>query len=403
MTSRTQTQPAPGARGPVKAAERALAPDLARGAMLLLIALANASGIFLAATPGLEAEPEGLERLYNFLSVEFVHARAFPLFAIMFGYGLVQLARRQEAAGATRGQIRSILLRRNGWLLAFGAAHALLLYSGDFLGGYGLIGIAFTLLLLFRGDGVHRIAPWYLAVAFAYTAVLAALALGSLGSGSGADLPVTPFSSAAAESYGAALVERAAEWPVHTLTLLPMILMVWLGAWAARHRFLEEPGRHLRLLAWTAAGGLAVAATAGLPMALLSAGLLDTGEEAAGAVRMLYETSGFFGGVGYVALFGLLAHALTRQGRPSGPIVTAITALGQRSLSGYLFQSVAWTVLAMPYTLALGERFGSPLLTSGACALVVWLATVLAADAMRRASYRGPAETLLRRLTYGRR
>src|SRR5690606_18966014 len=118
MTSRTQTQPAPGARGPVKAAERALAPDLARGAMLLLIALANASGIFLAATPGLEAEPEGLERLYNFLSVEFVHARAFPLFAIMFGYGLVQLARRQEAAGATRGQIRSILLRRNGWLLA---------------------------------------------------------------------------------------------------------------------------------------------------------------------------------------------------------------------------------------------------------------------------------------------
>jgi uncharacterized protein len=36
----------------------------------------------------------------------FIHARAYPVFAIMFGYSLVQLARRQEAAGASRTDVR---------------------------------------------------------------------------------------------------------------------------------------------------------------------------------------------------------------------------------------------------------------------------------------------------------
>ncbi|MCD0443446.1 DUF418 domain-containing protein [Glycomyces sp. A-F 0318] len=403
MTADLQSPPRV-ARGPVQAAERALAPDLARGAMLLFIALANAAGYFLASAPGVATDPRGLERYYNFLMVEFVHARAFPLFAIMFGYGLVQLARRQERAGAAPRQVRSVLLRRNAWLLAFGAVHGLLLYSGDFLGAYGLIGIAFTLLLLQRSDKVHRFAPWYLAVGLVYVLVLAAMALAALGSGAGgAAVSVTPFPSVEAATYADSVRERLAEWPAHTLTLLAMILMVWVGSWAARHRVLEEPARHLRLLGWAAAGGLAIAVTAGLPMALHAGGFVAVGADAAGPVRMLYETSGFFGGVGYVALFGLLAHALTRRGAGPGPVAKAVSALGQRSLTGYLFQSVAWLFLAMPFTLALDERVGSPLLVSGACAAAVWLVSVAGAELMRRKGLRGPAETLLRRLVYGRR
>ncbi|SDD60973.1 DUF418 domain-containing protein [Glycomyces harbinensis] len=391
------------ARGPVDSAERALAPDLARGAMLLFIALANAAGYFLASAPGVETDPQGLERHYNVFMVEFVHARAFPLFAIMFGYGLVQLARRQERAGADPGQVRSVLLRRGVWLTVFGAVHGVLLYSGDFLGAYGLIGIAFTLILLQRSDKVHRFAPWYLAVGLVYVLVLAAMALASLGSGATSAVSVTAFPSVRAATYLDSVAERAAEWPVHTLTLLPMILMVWVGSWAARRRVLEEPARHLRLLGFAAVGGLAIALSAGLPMALHSGGFIEVGADATAPVRMLYETSGFFGGVGYVALFGLLAHALTRGRKAPGAVVTAVSALGQRSLTGYLFQSVAWLVLAMPFTFALGDRVGSPLLVSGACAVLVWLASVVGAELMRRGGYRGPAETLLRRLVYGRR
>ncbi|MEK8173537.1 hypothetical protein NKH77_45310 [Streptomyces sp. M19] len=45
---------------------------------------------------GAEPSPHGWERPFNLVMFVFVHARAYPMFAVMFGYGLVQLARRQD-------------------------------------------------------------------------------------------------------------------------------------------------------------------------------------------------------------------------------------------------------------------------------------------------------------------
>jgi uncharacterized membrane protein YeiB len=59
-------------RGPVRRAERALALDLARGAMLLIIALANVAGVVFAGEPGVDATPEGADRSLNFLLFELV-------------------------------------------------------------------------------------------------------------------------------------------------------------------------------------------------------------------------------------------------------------------------------------------------------------------------------------------
>jgi len=389
-------------RGPVRRAERALAPDLARGAMLLFIALANCAGAFFAAAPGVDTTPHGLERAYNLLMFTLVHARAYPMFAIMFGYGLVQIARRQDAATGDPRAARSVLLRRNAWLLVFGAVHGALLLSGDFLGGYGLVGIAFTLLLLRRGERVYRLAPWYLAVTGVYSAVLAVVIALTAG-GPPAQVPTSPNASFAQPDYLSSLVHRLQEWPIHTLTITGLVFVVWVGAWAARKRILEEPGRHLRMLRVAAVGGIGLAVAGGLPMGLFSAGLIEVGAAAAPWVKLLYEVSGTFGGVGYVALFGLLAHALTTRTRSprENVVVGALTALGERSLSGYLFQSVAWAVLAWPFALGLGATAASPTFAAAACATAVWLISLVAAYAMQRRSYRGPAEVLLRRLVYG--
>ncbi|MFD2357185.1 hypothetical protein ACFSTC_59875 [Nonomuraea ferruginea] len=181
-------------RGPVPRAERALAPDLARGAMLLIIALANVAGVVFAGQPGLDPDPEGAEAGLTFLLFEFVHARGYPVFAVMFGYGVVQLARRQDASGATPRRVRSVLLRRNLWLVVFGFAHAALLYYGDFLGAYGVVGIVMTLVLLRRGDGFHRIVLVIWAVAAVQVLVMGATVVSGIvgGPGGSAPLPSDP-------------------------------------------------------------------------------------------------------------------------------------------------------------------------------------------------------------------
>jgi len=105
---------------------------------------------------------------------------------------------------------------------------------------------------------------------------------------------------------------------------------------------------------------------------------------------------GVGGGLGYAALIGLLA---VRVGERRGPVVTAISACGQRSMTCYLLQSVAWLGLFAPYTLNLGRHMGVAGTVSAG--VIVWVCSVLTADALRRRNRRGPAETALRRLTYG--
>ncbi|MEU1363170.1 DUF418 domain-containing protein [Micromonospora zamorensis] len=385
-------------RGPVPRAERALAPDLARGAMLLIIAVANVAGVVFAGEPGLDATPEGIDRGINFLLFELVHARGYPVFAVMFGYGLVQLARRQDTAGATHQQVRSVLLRRNFWLVAFGFAHAALLYYGDFLGAYGIVGIVMTLLLLRRGATFHRVVLVLWALTSAEILILGAIvASGIAGSGGSAPLPADHVDSLAASGYLASILDRLGEWPTHTMTVVPFIVIAWLGMWAARRHVLEELARHRTMLTWTAILGLGVAIAGGLPAALLSAGWLDVDKPTASLILMLHGASGMFAGPGYVAVFGLIALRVTRP----GPVVGALSALGQRSLSGYLFQSVAWLLLLAPFTLDLGQRLGNPTVSGLLIAVAVWLVTVLIAFRLDRRGQAGPAEIVLRRLTYG--
>lgn len=334
-----------------------------------------------------------------------VHARAYPVFAVMFGYGLVQLARRQEAAGATPDVVRSVLLRRNAWLVVFGFLHAVLLYFGDFLGAYGLVGMIATVVLLRRSDRPQRVVLWIWAVSALEAFALAALVALRVvhGSNQQAGLPFGEVGSLVAPDYVTSVVRRLVEWPVHTATVLPFITIVWLGMCAARRRLLEDPASHRRRLRRVAAAGLGIAVAGGLPLGLTSAGMMHADSSTVALMSLLHQVSGIFAGPGYVALFGLVALGVSRATpSPRATMVTgSLAALGQRSLSGYLFQSVAWLLLLAPYTLALGQRFGSPMLTAIGIALLVWLVTLVGAFRLERLSHRGPAEAVLRRLTYG--
>jgi len=375
------------AAGPVRHQERALAPDLTRGFMLLFIALANAANFAFAGQPGLDGTPHGFQRVVNFLMTTLVDSRAYPVFAVMFGYGLVQLTRRHRAAGVDE---RRILLRRNAALIVFGFAHATLLYFGDFLGAYGIVGIVATLLLLRRGDRFHRVVLWLWGLQTVYAVVLAVVAVTTAHAGH-ATIVNSPNPSLAASSYLESLADRLAEWPVHTATVLPFLVIVWLGIWAARRRLLEEPGRHLTLLRRTAVVALGISIVGSLPYALVAAGVLHLDAGTVDAMYRVHAVTGEYGGPGYVALFALIAYRLAGNTERVAPIV----ALGQRSLSGYLFQSVCWVLLFSPWALHLeGTR------AAAVAAIAVWVLSLGIAQRMSERGYRGPAETLLRRITY---
>ena len=114
------------APGPTAIAERALGPDLARGVMLLAIALAN-SHYFLQGSSVLGGYPQDgsdLDRGVTWLLATFVDGRAFPMFALLFGYGVARIAaRRSGPAKATR----RLLWRRAAVLIAVGFVDALAL------------------------------------------------------------------------------------------------------------------------------------------------------------------------------------------------------------------------------------------------------------------------------------
>ncbi|GEP33249.1 hypothetical protein NSZ01_10170 [Nocardioides szechwanensis] len=89
---------------PTALSERALGPDLARGFMLLFIALANSHYFLRGETPmgGFPMDGSRLDDAATWAISTFVDGRAFPMFGLLFGYGVAQIVRRCSAPSRSR-------------------------------------------------------------------------------------------------------------------------------------------------------------------------------------------------------------------------------------------------------------------------------------------------------------
>ncbi|MDA3644750.1 DUF418 domain-containing protein [Saccharopolyspora indica] len=385
-------------RGPVTTAERALAPDLARGLMLLLIVLSNAAFFLWAADYDGQypASTGPADSAVQFLQILVLDVRVYPLFAFLFGYGMTQLYRRQIAAGASELDATALLRRRSGWLLLFGFAHAALLLPSDVLGSYGVISFFLGWLLLRRAD--RTLLAWgavgttLLALLLIGGIVLAISAPGSLGEPGPSSAAI---SGSGEPDYLISAIHRLVMWGV--LVMLNFVgitapTAMLLGIWAGRRRILEEPHRNLPLLRRVAIIGITLGWLGSLPAALDRIGVLPPVNEL--ALMAMQWPTGLAGGIGYVALFGLLAHRVPPKA------VVAISAVGKRSLSSYLTHSLLLGPVLAAWGLGLGAHLTSA--TMAAYAVGAWLVTVAAAYWLERRGIRGPAETALRRLVYRR-
>jgi uncharacterized membrane protein YeiB len=370
-------------------ARRSLAPDLARGAVLLFIALANVIAWLYGREEGAGYRPlegsrldHGLDLLVSLL----VDQRSFPLFAMLFGYGMWQMARSAERRGVGWSQTRRTLLRRNGLLMAFGLLHAAFLFHGDILLNYGATGLIVLLLFLRR---TRTLLIWAGASLVFTTIAVAALTGDETASGF-----VEPTSSYLSTAMLGDLL-KFASLVVEVPTLLAPVLI---GVLVGRLGLLDRPWDHTGVLVRTAVTSTAVSLVGGAPYALTVAGVIDPAPAAEVVLTVSHFITGLAGGVGYLAGFALVAAAL--HGRPRTGVVRALAAVGQRSLSCYLLQSVLFFGLLSVWGLGLGAELGTA--AAYGIAVAVWGSTVLIAVLLDRAGRRGPAEVLLRRLTYGR-
>jgi len=379
--------------GALAVSARALAPDLARGAMLLLIALANAclyqyGNLPLGGGLWLRGHPAA-DQVILLVETIFVRGRAYPMYALLFGYGLVQLLRRYASRGIDEATARRTVRRRGLWMLVIGFCHALLLFGGDIIGAYGLIAVLLVEVMFRAKDRVLLItsAVWVIPIALFR----------------GLEHRLSPLRDRATDTpellYAALL--RVLHWIEGSIigSLFMLVPAVLLGVWAARRRLLDEPALNQRFLARAAVIGMSLAAAGGLPWALVRATWWKPSSDVVSLLAGGAHTfSGYAGGVGYAAIAGLVAIRVQHRNE-HGRVISALAACGQRSMTCYLLQSVVFVAVLAAYGGGLGSRLG--LIEIAALATVTWLLTVLLADVMSRRGYRGPAETLLRQLTYG--
>ncbi|WP_439530746.1 DUF418 domain-containing protein [Pannonibacter sp.] len=357
--------------------------DLLRSFALVGICIVNLPLLALYDAPEPMREPSGLDEIVYFANVWLLEGKVFPLFAFMFGWGIVS----QQASAVRDGQSFSHrYARRLLGLLVLGVLHALFVYTGDILVLYALLGLLIWPCIGWPGSRLVR-----LALATVPVAALAYVALGSLYLIEFGDTTSGP----SIVTFMDAVAYRQFDWPfTFSFVVLfngPAAFAAFcLGLAGARAGLLQKDNAHYlwlrrRIIPITLAG-----LTLSLGYAIAEANLTPEPPDwsavagmALGPLGALFLSSAYF-----VAIVELARHFTFPQ---------AFVATGKSSLTTYVLQGLIGGVLVSGYGLGLGAQMGSAgyLVT----ALVVCLVTMLFARIWQIWFRRGPLEEVLRALT----
>jgi uncharacterized protein len=392
----------PGRPASISKSERSLAPDIARGGMLLFIALANVPNHMWGMASdkfGHYTGQSGADHIALFIEQLVIAERSRPMFAILYGFGIAVMASRMFARGMDAKGVRKILRRRSWWLIVFGLLHAMLLFFGDILAPYGAAGLVALFFVHLSDKALKRWLVW----SSVYLVVIGLPVLAFLfgaGSGEGEGEGGNPLAFGGVPPYVEQMITGATisiTLNVASVLLAMFIPLVAAGMVLQRSGWIDHPAEHLPQLKTVFITGMIVNVLSSLPVALTALGAWEPSN--AVFIAAMYATllGGMYAGLGYICGFALLAHRLRGYGRRGIP--GALAAVGERSLTSYLLQSIIMAPLLTAWGFGLGEDIGY--LTAFGVAFGTWLVTVAVAVALDKAGKRGPFEVLLRRLTYG--
>jgi uncharacterized protein len=373
--------------------KRALALDLARGFMLLLIVLAHAPLYLYASQPGIMSRPESvhvMDNLINSFGELFIDNRARPMFAVLFGYGLVMIYESQIQKGRTVKEAMKAIKRRAFYLILFGIVLAVGIGGQDILMAYGIAGLLVCWLLPRRDKVLMTAASTLLVISVLYLPLIWGFVVeGNGGYGFG-----TEFSHD--DRYVALVMDALFFFPVIPLfihLLFPILPSVLAGLWMGRKQLLTKSEQHPKRLKILAVTGMAISVLGALPLMLIDE-VWQPSLFLAGMANGIQIVTGIAGGVGYAALFGILGSFI----KAPGPIVNSLAALGKRSLTFFIFNEAALVFLLSPVALNLGGILNNTWAT--VIAAMVWAVSVFFAAVLEKMHLNGPLETLMRRLAY---
>ncbi|USW95160.1 DUF418 domain-containing protein [Pseudomonas proteolytica] len=380
---------------PATATARLVQVDALRGFALFGILSVNIWAFadpFYASTSSNPAYASALDHGVRLLVAWLFETKFYLLFSFLFGYSFtlqMAAAERAEAAFAPR------MLRRQLALLALGLVHGALLYYGEILSTYALLGLV---LLAARNLSAARAQRW--AVGLVVVACSLWMALGVLqglagewvGTGQGeAQAKLTAFSAGALQTLQFHSREVWATVPALWLLQGPSALAMFLFGYAAgRQQWLASPQawepRTRRLLLMTAPLGLLGALLYALTAAYKPGGGLETFAFGLGQLTAPLLTAAYC--LLMLALFNTTAGAR---------LCARLAPLGKMALSNYLMQSMLLGLLFTGYGAGWINQVEPWLLLPMAAAIFIlqmWLST----HWLRRHPY-GPFEWLLRAAT----
>lgn len=386
--------------------QRLIVPDLARGTALLGIAMANAAQAWMINDFSAESSPgwtvggvrDGsiIDAICAVFAAMFVHVRGLPMFSTLLGFGFGLVAASLARKGYTVRESRRVLARRYGLLALFGLLHKVLIFFGDIMFTYGVIGVLMALVFTFKTKTLRIIAYVLLGLwtafgllgAFGATFAPEGLEIGFSASTNTSEL-TTPAAWFSTNLTEAASALAATPFAVLHLGALALIGFVW-----AREGTLVDVSTHRKTLTtWTWVAGVIIVVV-GVPWGLCAAGVLPTRLEP--AFFLLNQALGYWTGPGILAALALATNRLHNE-VPGW--ARAFVALGQRSMSGYLAQSVLFVAIAMPFALGLGQD--ATVTGKLFAGLAVWFITLGLAAALDAAGKQGPFEWAHRHLSYG--
>lgn len=356
----------------------------------------------------LAAQNPFADQVTYFLVHFFVEGKFYSIFSFLFGFGFaLQIARAEE-----RGDLRaSLFKRRLFWLLVIGLLHGYLLWAGDILSIYAVMGFV---LILFRKKTDGQLLKWAVAllaipivtyiilfilfVAFVPPEALAAFEAGQIHFWNEAVQKVqqSSYLQIITDFNLNYIIGRYAGL-IFEMRLPKILAMFLLGFYAYRRGIFQDLAAHAPLIRRVLIYGLGLGIAGNAAFSALAgkeALLPPTPAGIAGVITYAF-------GVPAMAL-GIIALVANLWQKPAWhrPL-TFLAPVGRMALTNYLLQTVICVLIFYGYGFGHFGKVGATMATITAFA--IFLFQILLSTLWLKYFAYGPMEWIWRQLTYRQR